>query len=43
VGFAMIGHVGGERLELAAGAARLAVPVVELRTVWERAIPDLLS
>jgi len=43
VGFAMIGHVGGERLEVAAGAARLGLPVVELRTVWERTIPDLLS
>jgi len=43
VGFAMIGHAGGDRLEIAAGAARLALPVVELRTVWEHAIPDLLS
>jgi phosphoribosylformylglycinamidine synthase len=43
VGFAMIGHVTGERLEIAAGAARLDVPVVDLRTAWDRAIPHLLS
>src|SRR4051794_21074056 len=43
VGFAMIGHVGGNRLEVAAGAARLELAVVDLRTAWEQAIPDLLS
>jgi hypothetical protein len=39
----MIGHVAGNRLELAAGAARLELPVVDMRTAWERSIPDLLS
>jgi phosphoribosylformylglycinamidine synthase len=43
VGFAMIGHVGGNRLEVAAGAARLELAVVDLRTAWETSIPDLLS
>jgi phosphoribosylformylglycinamidine synthase len=43
VGFAMIGHVGGNSLEIAAGAARLDLPVVDLRTAWERALPDFLS
>jgi phosphoribosylformylglycinamidine synthase subunit PurL len=43
VGFALLGQVGGKSLEMKVSVATLAVPVEELRTAWERAIPDLLS
>jgi phosphoribosylformylglycinamidine synthase II len=38
-----LGRVGGRCLEIAGSAATLSVTVEDLRTAYERAIPDLLS
>jgi phosphoribosylformylglycinamidine synthase len=43
VPFVPIGEVGGDRLELAASAATLTLPVLALESAYEQAIPDLLT
>jgi phosphoribosylformylglycinamidine synthase len=43
VPFVTLGEVGGNRLELAASAARLSLPVEALESAYEQAIPDLLT
>jgi phosphoribosylformylglycinamidine synthase len=41
--FAMLGEVGGDRLELTASTATLTLPVESLRTAHEQALPRLLQ